>query len=63
MYKFNLVKEMFENAQNPENAAAMSAYMKNKFDFYGIPSPERKELNKDFLKSEKASASSTSAHL
>ncbi|SEH37723.1 3-methyladenine DNA glycosylase AlkD [Ruminococcus flavefaciens] len=55
MYKFNLVKEMFENAQNPENAAAMSAYMKNKFNFYGIPSPERKELNKDFLKSEKAS--------
>ena len=55
MYKFNLVKEMFENAQNPENAAAMSAYMKNKFDFYGIPSPERKELYKDFLKSEKAS--------
>ena len=32
MNKFNLVKEMFENAQNPENAAAMSAYMKNKFD-------------------------------
>ena len=55
MNKFNLVKEMFENAQNPENAAAMSAYMKNKFDFYGIPSPERKELYKDFLKSEKAS--------
>ncbi len=55
MNKFNLVKEMFENAQNPENAAAMSAYMKNKFDFYGIPSPERKELYKDFLKSEKTS--------
>ena len=55
MNKFNLVKEMFENAQNPENAAAMSAYMKNKFDYYGIPSPERKELYKDFLKSEKTS--------
>ncbi|WP_295069442.1 DNA alkylation repair protein [Ruminococcus sp.] len=55
MSKFNLVKEVFENAQNPENAAAMSEYMKNKFDFYGIPSPERKELYKDLLKSEKAS--------
>jgi 3-methyladenine DNA glycosylase AlkD len=54
MNKFNLVKELFENAQNPENAAAMSAYMKNKFDFYGIPSPERKALYKDFIKSEKA---------
>ena len=57
MNKFNLVKEVFENAQNPENAAAMSAYMKNKFDFYGIPSPERKELYKGFLKSEKSSKS------
>lgn len=54
MNKFNLVKELFENAQNPENASAMSVYMKNKFDFYGIPSPERKELYKDLLKSEKA---------
>ena len=55
MNKFNIIKELFENAIDPENAAAMSAYMKNKFDFYGIPSPERKELYKDFIKSEKAS--------
>ena len=55
MNKFDLVKELFENAQNPENAASMSAYMKNKFGFYGITAPERKELYKKFLKSEKSS--------
>lgn len=54
MDKFATVKEIFENSRNTQNAAAMSAYMKNKFDFYGIPSPERKELYKDFIKSEKA---------
>ena len=55
MNKFNLVKELFENAQNSENADSMSAYMKNKFGFYGIPSPERKNIYKDFIKSEKKS--------
>ena len=55
MDKFNAIKELFESKQNAENAEAMSKYMKNKFTFYGIPSPERKELYKDFIKSEKAS--------
>ena len=55
MDKFNAIKELFESKQNTENAEAMSKYMKNKFTFYGIPSPERKELYKDFLKNEKAS--------
>ncbi|NLT09946.1 MAG: DNA alkylation repair protein [Ruminococcus sp.] len=54
MNKYALIKKMFEDCQNKENAAAMSAYMKEKFDFYGIPSPERKALYKDFIRSEKA---------
>ena len=53
MDKYALIKESFENNANPENAIAMSKYMKNKFVFYGIPSPERKELYKEFIKSEK----------
>lgn len=53
MDKYDLIKELFENNAAPENALAMSKYMKNKFVFYGIPSPERKELYKDFIKSEK----------
>ena len=55
MDKYTAIKELFESRQNNENAEAMSKYMKNKFTFYGIPSPERKELYKDFIKSEKAS--------
>ena len=53
MDKYALIKESFENNANPENAIAMSKYMKNKFVFYGIPSPERKELYQEFIKSEK----------
>lgn len=53
MSKYISIKDLFERHADPENAAAMSKYMKNKFVFYGIPSPERKELYKDFIKSEK----------
>ena len=52
MDKINTI--IFENSRNAENAAAMSAYMKNKFEFYGIPSPDRKKLCNEFLKTEKA---------
>ena len=54
MDKFNVITELFKQSKDSEKASAMSAYMKNKFDFYGIPSPERKKLCKDFIKSEKA---------
>lgn len=53
MDKYTAIKELFESRQNTENAGAMAKYMKNMFIFYGIPSPERKELYKDFIKSEK----------
>ena len=55
MDKFTAVKTMFENNQNKVDAASMSTYMKNKFVFYGIPSPLRKELCKEFIRSEKKS--------
>lgn len=54
MNKYALIKELFENNQNKENAEAMSKYMKNQFIFYGIASPDRKALYKDLIKSEKA---------
>ncbi len=38
-------KQFLAQAQ-PENAAAMQAYMKNKFAFMGIKSPLRKQLSK-----------------
>lgn len=37
------------NAANPEEAVFMKKYMRHQFDFYGIKSPERKRILKDFL--------------
>lgn len=39
----------FKSAENPDNARPMKAYMKNKFEFLGIKSPERRVLSKPFL--------------
>lgn len=39
----------FRQHKNENKAPAMAAYMKNKFEFLGIQSPLRKELQKEFL--------------
>lgn len=51
--KFKEIKKRFEQKANSKNAEKMSAYMKRNFDYYGIPTPERRLIYKDFLKSEK----------
>ena len=43
------LNSLFEANQNKENAAAMSAYMKGHFPFFGIKSKERREIQKRFL--------------
>ena len=43
------VRIAFQQAENPKNAAGMSAYMKNHFPFHGITSQHRAELLKDLL--------------
>ena len=53
--KYTEIKKLFESGENKENAAAMSKYMRNMFDFYGLPAPARKEAYGDFIKSEKKS--------
>ncbi|MCB9224482.1 MAG: DNA alkylation repair protein [Crocinitomicaceae bacterium] len=35
---------------NPELAVGMKAYMRDQFDFFGVKSPDRKEINKVFFK-------------
>ncbi len=40
----------FEKAANPERAAPMSRYMKNRFPFLGITAPERNEIITQFIK-------------
>jgi 3-methyladenine DNA glycosylase AlkD len=39
----------FRSHARPENAIAMSAYMKNRYEFLGIQTPERNALLKAFL--------------
>ncbi len=55
MKKFLRIKKRFEENKNPEKAAQEARYMRNQFCFYGMQTPERKALCKDFLKEEKKS--------
>lgn len=55
MDKYNKMRILFEQYSNSERAIEMSKYMRNMFKFYGISTPIRKSLYKDFLKEEKQS--------
>lgn len=44
------IQSLFSENGNPSLAGPMKAYMKNKFEFYGIKSPDRKEISKHLLK-------------
>jgi 3-methyladenine DNA glycosylase AlkD len=41
--------ENFRAAADPEKAGPMKAYMRNQFEFLGIPTAKRKELSRPFL--------------
>ncbi|MGN6616324.1 MAG: DNA alkylation repair protein [Ilyomonas sp.] len=43
------ISASFQANANEENAIAMSAYMKNNFEFFGIKTPERRTLCKQHL--------------
>lgn len=47
---FQPLIKVFEANADPENAAAMKQYMKGQFEYYGIKSPQRRELAKVFFK-------------
>ena len=53
MDKYLEIKRLFEINEDKENAIKMSNYMRNMFDFYGIPTPKRKEIYKELFKEEK----------
>lgn len=44
-----VLKQVSANA-NANNAAGMKAYMKNKFEFYGLKTPERRNISRSILK-------------
>jgi len=48
----NLSTDMAINA-NPEKAAQMKAYMRDNFEYLGIPTPKRKEICKPYFKTAK----------
>ncbi|MFM2208053.1 MAG: hypothetical protein RL213_2028 [Bacteroidota bacterium] len=43
----------FESARNPEKAAGMKRYMKDRFEFLGLQKPERGRLQKPFIEEAK----------
>lgn len=44
------LKESFYQKMDSENTRQMKKYMKDHFDFFGIKSPNRKEITKNFIK-------------
>ena len=51
--EYNQLFMVFEEKRNAERAIQMSAYMRDKFPYLGIQTPQRKELSKSFLKASK----------
>ncbi len=44
--------QVLEKDSDPETAVSMKAYMRDKFEFYGIKAERRKAIARDFLKKE-----------
>lgn len=55
MGKYQKVKEAFEFLRDEENARHMEAYMRDKFKFYGLQTPERRAVYKDVIARDKKS--------
>lgn len=53
MKQYLIIKDAFELQANEKTAHSMSSYMRNQFEFYGIPTLKRREQYKTFLKTEK----------
>jgi len=43
------LSQAFEKSRNEENAFFMKKYMKGQYEYFGIKSPERREIMRDFL--------------
>lgn len=53
MNKYQEIKAAFELLRDKDRAVQMSAYMRDKFTFYGIPTPVRRAVYKAMLAREK----------
>ena len=55
MDKYQEIREAFELLASEDKAREMAAYMRNRFKFYGIQTPQRKAAYKQLISSEKKS--------
>lgn len=55
MDKYQNIREAFELLANEEKAKEMAAYMRHRFKFYGIQTPQRKAAYKQLISTEKKS--------
>lgn len=46
------LRNSFQEQANPEYASSQAAYMRNQFSYFGMNSPQRREIQKPFLKKE-----------
>lgn len=46
------IKKTFSSHANPKNAVPMKRYMKDQFEFFGIQSKQRRDLQKELMKKE-----------
>ncbi len=44
------LSEKFEANANPDNARQMKAYMRNRYDFFGIKAPDQRRIRSEFFK-------------
>lgn len=51
--KYSHIKSLFEEKADADAAVSMSAYMKNRFLFYGIKAPVRKAVYQEFIREER----------
>ena len=53
MEKFEVIKKAFETERDEKNAVAMSKYMRDLFEFYGLATPRRKAVYKSHKKNDR----------
>ena len=60
---FRDIKEIFSSHANEDDAKKMAAYMRNNFDFYGIKTPTRRQISRDFVNKSKKQINETTVSI
>lgn len=53
--KYLMLRQIYEDNKNPEIAASKGKYMRNLFPFFGLPSPNRRALDREIIASDRKS--------